>query len=180
MARLVTCLLCACAVAFAGEPASPFKRKTAPAGRQATVAMSDGRTLAGTIGGTRGKPLRVFHRADSRYVDVPIADVADVLVEIEKNVTERIWRWKESASDEKVYTDNYYVWHKYVTTVTRRDGTVLKGDLQARVYVKTPEKRHSLDLHKRLKGKPDTKDRVKAPVYIRRITFGGSKRKTGE
>ncbi len=171
MLRLIACLLCIGSLAYAGEPASPFKRKPSQRARNATVILSNETRITGKTRTTIGKPWRIFHRADSKYVDVDFSNVVSADVAVEKEVIERVWRWKESASDEKVYTDKYYIWQKYVTTLTLRDGTVLKGDLQARVYVNDGQKKHSLDLHKRCKGKVTTKDKLKPPVYIRRIVF---------
>lgn len=171
MLRLTACLLCIGSLAYAGEPPAPFKRRPSKHVRKGAVVLSSGTRITGETRTTIGKPWRFFHRAGSKYVDVDFSEVVSVGVAVEKEVVERIWRWKESASDERVYTDKYYIWHKYITTLALRDGTVLKGDLQARVYVNDGQKKHSLDLHKRCKGKITTKDKLKPPVHIRRIVF---------
>ena len=174
MLRWVACLLWVGA-ALAEEPASPL-RKQAPKGeRTGCVLLSTGEKLAGTITTTTGRPWRVFDRPSGKYADVDLAEVVRVDVAIEENTTEQVWRWKEAGSDEKVYTDQYYIWHKYLTTLELADGRKLTGDLQARVYVKTTEKKHDLDLHKRLKGPASTKHKLVPPVYIKEIVFDRAK-----
>ena len=179
MAHARTMFLAAVAALAAGwalaaeEPENPLRRDEQGSDdfRPGWLALSDKAVHEGAIRTTRGKPLTVFDRKEKKYRRIEWKDVARIDVAIERDVLEQDWRWKESGSDVKVYTDLWYAWYKHITTVTLKDGTSCAGDLAAPIYVKKPgqDDKLSLILHKRDKGEKAPKDEVKPPIYIVKI-----------
>ena len=51
---------------------------------------------------------------------------------------EKQWKFKETASDEKMYTGHSYPAREYAFKVTLRDGRMLTGPLSAIIYVRAP------------------------------------------
>ncbi len=99
------------------------------------IIASDGRTAAGTLSTTLGKPLEIYDRDAKAVVKFGLADVSRIDVSVEEEHEEPYWYWKESGSDEKVFTGKNYPWRKYVATVTFADGRKVTGDLDALLYV---------------------------------------------
>jgi len=178
-------LLCACLAALAGaaagaaedntDPKRPFKesarqRKDA---RPGWILLSDNTVIEGVVFTTLGKPITIFDRAEKEHARLDWEQIARVDVAVEKDVLERDWRWKESGSDVKVYTDLYYVWHKYLTTITLKDGEKIAGDVAAPIYIvpEGKEERQRFILHKRNKGDKAEKDDVAEPVYISKLVL---------
>jgi len=157
----------------ADEPAPPFEESFAERkdARPGWILLSDDTVVEGAVFTTRGKPLTIFNRTDKEYVRLDWAEIARVDVAVENNVLERDWRWKEGGSDVKVYTDLYYMWHKYLTTITLKDGEKIKGDVSAPIYVMPQGKDERLRfiLHKRNKGQKAEKDEVAEPLYIKKM-----------
>ena len=122
------------------------------------ITSSDDKTTTGLIYTTLGKPMTIYDRAKKRYVEFPLADVARIDVAVEEEHEEPYWYWKESGSDEKVFTGNTYPWRKYLTTVTFASGKKITGDMAGPLYIETPsgEKKQFI-LHKRDKGKEGQK-----------------------
>jgi hypothetical protein len=163
------------------RPASPL----APAGgpvrdsRRATVVFSDGKKHAGLLWLTPGKRLKIFDRAKQEYREFNLHEVVAVKVDPEEEVMERVWRWKENASDEKVYTGETYPWRKYVTTLTVRDAegkqTTVTGDVTAELYLeeKPGEKPMRVVLYRRDKGKVGEK--LSDLIYVTAVNFDEGK-----
>ncbi len=122
------------------------------------ITTSDDKTTSGLIYATLGKPMTIYDRAEKRYLEFPLADVSRIDVAVEEEHEEPYWYWKESGSDEKVFTGNTYPWRKYLTTVTFASGKKITGDMAGPLYIETPsgEKKQFI-LHKRDKGKEGQK-----------------------
>ena len=117
------------------RPQSPFTKPDAPYKVSGSVSTSDGRVVSGTLYTTLGKRLSLYDRAGKRFVDFSLSDVSRIDVSVEEEHDEAVWYWKESGSDEKVFTGQSYPWRRYVTTVTFPDGHALTGDLDGLVYL---------------------------------------------
>jgi len=170
-----------------GPPASPLAPAGAPArqARPATVVFSDGTKRAGQVWLTPGKRLKIFERAQEGYREFALADVVRIDVDPEKEVMERVWRWKEHASDEKFYTGEAYPWREYVTTLTVRDRKgrpkTVVGDMTALLYLQEdpkqeepkregPEKKPvRLIVHRRDKG--EVGQNLQDLVYVTAVIF---------
>ena len=175
---LYGCLMIAAAgPAFAAEaddPPPPLQRTSAETAktRPGWLMLSDDTVLEGNISTTRGKPLAIFDRKEKEYVRMKWKEVSRIDVAIETDILERDWRWAEGGSDVKVYTDLYYVWHKYLTTITLKDGTQVTGDISAPIYLEPEGKeRRRFILHRRNKGEKAEKDEAIAPLYIKKLVL---------
>lgn len=160
-----------------GSPVSPLAPVGPPArqARPATVVFSGGSKRSGQVWLTPGKRLKIFERAQEKYREFALADVVRIDVNPEKEVMERVWRWKEHASDEKVYTGEAYPWRKYVTTLAVRDrkGKLqnVVGDMTAVLYLQEdPEKKPvRLLIHRREKG--EVGQTLQDLVYVTAVVF---------
>ena len=175
---LYGCLMMAAAgpalAAEADDPPPPLERTSAGTARTRPgwLMLSDDTILEGTISATHGKPLAIFDRKAKEYVRMKWKEIARIDVAVEEDILERDWRWAEGGSDVKVYTDLYYVWHKYLTTITLKDGTHITGDISAPIYIEPEdEERRRLILHRRNKGEKAEKDEAIAPLYIRKLVL---------
>lgn len=130
----------------------------------AAVSTSDGKSASGLLYTTLGKPLKIYDRAKEKFVSFTLKEISriDVAVEIEKE--EPYWYWKESGSDEKVYTGKSYPWRKYVTTVTFPGGKKITGTLSGLLYLEKNGKKTRHILYERQKGKEGQKP--KDLVYV--------------
>jgi len=158
----------------ADDPPPPLKRMSLrPEGaRPGWLMLSDETVLQGAISTTRGKPLTVFNREEKEYARLAWNEIARIDVVVEKDVLERDWRWAEGGSDVKVFTDLYYVWHKYLTTISLKDGAQITGDISAPLYIETVgEDPRRLILHRRNKGEKAQEEEEAAPVYIRKLVL---------
>ena len=164
----------AAAAKEAAQPASPLKNDSMKKGaRPGWVQLSDDTVLKGAIVTSMGKALPVFNRDKKEYVRPEWKDVARIEVEVESATREQVWRWKEGGSDIKVYVDKFYIWHKYLSTVTLKNGDTIEGDLAAPIYL-TKEKSNTPQIfvfHKRNKSDQGTRTAVKPPLYIKRLVL---------
>jgi len=139
------------------------------------VVFSDGSKRVGQLWLTPGKRLKFFDRAQEKYREFNLAEVVRIDVDPEKEVMERVWRWREHASDEKVYTGETYPWRQYVTTLTVRDRRgrllTLTGDMTALLYFQDdPERKPDrLVIHRRQKG--EVGQTLQDLVYVTAVLF---------
>jgi hypothetical protein len=166
----------ACAAAGQGQPPAldPFgpredSRADAVPGY---VELSDGSVHAGQVFLTRDHRLKVFDGKQERHREIPLRAVRRVECKVGREWLEKEWRFKESASDEIVYTGRSYPVREYVHVITLRDGRTIEGTLSGIVYVradKQDETRRFL-LHKRQRGETDTA--LKALLHVKAIRLG--------
>ena len=161
-------------------PVSPLA-PTGPQARQArpaTVVFSDGSKKRGQMWLTPGKRLKIFDRLQQKYREFRLAEVERIDVDPEKEVVERVSRWKENASDEKVYTGETYPWRKYVTTLAVRDRRgrrlTVVGDMTALLYLQEAPRRKPLRLviHRRHKG--EVGQTLQDLLYVTAVVFEDS------
>jgi len=159
----------------ANEPESPLQAaaKGRHDDRPGWVQLSDMKVLVGSIYTGLGKPLVIFDQDAKKYERVQWDDIATIEVSIAENTLEQDWRWKEGGSDQKLYTNLYYIWHKYQTSITMKDGNAIAGDVAAPLWVAPKEegKTCRVTLHKRSKGEKAKRGAIKEPIYPQRIVF---------
>ena len=91
---------------------------------------------------------------------------------------EKQWKFKEAASDEKMYTGRAYPAREYLYKVTLEDGRTLTGPASGIVYVQpestsadsTSAEAKRFVLHKRDKGELDAQ--LPSLVYVRWVKLG--------
>ncbi|MBN1394095.1 MAG: hypothetical protein JW959_03635 [Pirellulales bacterium] len=179
----IACLFSSFAAAEQPPTIDPFGPKTerrddALPGR---IELSDGSSRSGAIHLTRDKCLTIYDERFQRQREIPLAAIARIDCKIEKEWMEREWKFKETTSDEKIYTGRTYPVRKYLHTITLRDDRTITGPLSALVYLRPkPEspgeetKPLRFILHKRHKGKVG--EELKSLVYVKRIEFGDEKK----
>jgi hypothetical protein len=163
----------ACFIARGDEPPAidPFGPRT-PIRDDAVpgyVERSDGTVHPGRLYLTRDARLKIFDEKLQQHREVPLRVVRAIDCTVLKEWTEKEWRFKENANDEKYYTGRTYPAREYVHTITLTDGRTIRGPLSAIVYVQS-EGRDEADrflLHKRDKGEPGTT--LKGLVYVRSV-----------
>ena len=159
------------------RPPSPLVSAAGPVreARRGTVVFSDGKKRAGLLWLTPGKRLKIFDRAQQEYREFSLKEVVAIKVDPEQEVVERVWRWKENASDEKVFTGEAYPWRLCVTTLTVRDAqgkqSAVTGDLSGELYLeeKPGEKPMQVLLYRRQKG--DVGEGLSQLVYVTAVNF---------
>ena len=163
------------------EPFNPFgKRAKSGARRDARpgyILMSNAEEHPGTIYITRDKNLMVTLEEDDTHVRVPWAAIKRIDCFIAEDHLEKEWRWKENASDVKVYTGRAYPWRLYTHTLALKDGRAVKGKMDAVIYIHVDgeSKRRRFLTHKRDKG--TWGDKPSDLVYVRKVVFGEAARK---
>lgn len=137
-----------------GRAAGPFERPRPAYAVDGSIAASDDKGVSGTLYTTLGKPLKIYDRAERRSVDFELSEISRIDVSIEEEHEEQVWFWKESGSDEKIYTGKTYPWRKYLTTVAFLSGRKITGDLSGLVYLeKADGSKIRYTLYQRQKGK---------------------------
>ena len=136
-------LILALSAARAEEPPAinPFGEK--PAVREDAVLgyleLSDGSIHPGQIYLTRDKELQIEDQQLQRQREVPLSAVKQIDCTVKKEWMEREWKFKEAASDEKMYTGRTYPAREYVHTVALQDGRTITGGLSGMVYLQPLE-----------------------------------------
>lgn len=158
------------------KPINPFGRRTRAGSRRDAqpgyLLLSNGQEFPGKIYLTRDKKLMVTLEADDTHERVPWGSVRRIDCFVAEDHLEREWRWKENASDVKVYTGRAYPWRLYTHTITLRDRRTVKGKMDAVIYVTVEgeTKRRRFLTHKRDKG--TWGDKPKDLVYVRKVVLG--------
>ena len=172
-------LFCGLAAAEEPETVKPFgerqtQRDDALPG---IIEMSDGALHPGMIHLTRDKRLKIYDAELERQREIPLSAIKRIDCTVKREWMEKEWKFKETTSDEKIYTGRTYPAREYLHTITLHDGRTISGPVSALVYLhpagkmdydETPPQRFLL--HKRDKGK--TGDDLKSLVYVKRIEFG--------
>jgi len=136
-----------------------------------TVTTSDGKALWGLLYINLGKPLKIYDPRKRKFVEFTLKEVSRIDIEVEIEKEQPYWYWKESGSDDKVYTGKSYIWRKYRTSVTFSGGEKVSGYLSGIIYLEDRErKKHRFILHDRHKGKPG--EPAEKLIYVKSIVAG--------
>jgi len=165
----------------AGESAEDGERRPSPFGAQpgaarkdavpGTVALSDGRKVAGRLCTTRGKRLVIYNFERERYEHVPVPALERMEAVVEWERMEREWRFKEAGNPEKVYSGRTYPARRLAWRLRLRNGHEIVGHILGQpLYVLAGGERARFVLHKRQKGPVGTA--LEDLVYVREAVFG--------
>jgi hypothetical protein len=147
---VLTILAVVCAMIAIGNPLATADEPPAinPFGRAAPVRedalpgcveLSDGSVHPGQVYLTRDKRLQLYDEKLQRQREVPLEAVQQIDCAVRREWKEKEWRFKETTSDEKMYTGRAYPAREYVHTIVLRDGRTMTGSLSGVVYVQPPE-----------------------------------------
>jgi hypothetical protein len=134
--------------------------------------LSDGTVRPGHLYLTRDARLKIFDVQKQSHRDIPLSALRRIDCKVERAWMEKEWRFKENASDEKLYTGHTYPAREYSHTLTLLDGSKIEGPLSAIVYVRQEDKAAAerFLLHKRDKGRRDSD--LPSLLYVRSIQLG--------
>jgi hypothetical protein len=143
---------------------------------QGCLELSDGSLHPGLITLTRDKRLKIYDNELQRQREVPLQAIKEIQCKVKKEWLEKEWKFKETTSDEKIFTGYSYPVREYLHSITLRDGRTITGPLAAIVYVEPPhndsDKQQPVKflLNKRNKGTRGQD--LKSLIYVKRITLG--------
>ncbi|MEN6404930.1 MAG: hypothetical protein ABFC77_00510 [Thermoguttaceae bacterium] len=164
---------------LAGDPPpiSPFGEPAATRGDAVPgrIELSDGTTHRGRIYLTRDHRLKIYDEQTQRQREVPLQAVRQIDCLVKNEEMKKEWRFKETTSDEKLYTGRRYPQREYVHTITLADGQTITGPMSAIVYLDTntdPKETKTFLLHKRDKGAIGKN--LKSLVYVKQIKIENS------
>lgn len=148
----------------------------APAGavewRKGTVTLSSGRTIDGKVYVLRDS-LYVYDLASKERRNIAVDNIERIETLVRDQKMAKKWYFKESGSDEKIYTGETYPVRRFYVRVTFHDGSTLRGKPIARtVYVQTDDGRENYKLGQKQEGEVGQK--LNDLVYLKSITFGES------
>jgi len=137
----------------------------------ATVELSDGASITGSVSVPEGKLLLYDEGAARRYT-VKLDEIEWLRNVIEEQGMEEQWMFRESGLDDKVRTGRYYPVRCYETRVSFRDGRELSGHIIARtIYVKADGQTRRFILRYKQEGKPGQS--LSDLPYVRSVRFQG-------
>jgi len=113
--------LAACALAQV-NPFGDRRAKQPPDSVWGTMVLSNGESYEGWIYLTRGRMLKFFDAKKKENVEYALGQVSELTVRVTQLREEKEWRFKESASDEKVFTGKSYFRKDFVVTVVLPSG----------------------------------------------------------
>ncbi len=146
------------------------------------VELSDGTIRPGNIYLTRDKRLKIYDEQMKRHREVPLRVVKQIECRVKREWMEKEWKFKELASDEKMYTGRTYPVREYAYQITLGDDRKITGALSGLIYVQplmssSPGERPAMSpkaerylLHQRDKGKIG--DKLESVVYVRFVRLG--------
>jgi hypothetical protein len=178
-ALAVSTILYAAAL-FAAEPPAlnPFGPATSEGQTERDDAvpgcleLSDGSVHPGMIYLTRDARLKVYDEKLERQREVPLQAIKQIDCKVKKEWLEKEWKFKETTSDEKIFTGRSYPAREYLHTITLRSGRTITCPLAAIVYVQASPQQEAerFLLNKRNKG--EAGKTLKSLVYVKRIKLG--------
>jgi hypothetical protein len=144
------------------------------------VELSDGSIHTGKLYLTRDTRLKIFDTTLGRQREIPLRVVQAVKCTVEKEWLEKVWRFREMANDEKVYTGQTYPARIYEHTIVLKDGRRITGPLSGIIYVDEYEGQGTRKFlfHKRQKG-PVGSD-LKSLVYVCNVALGEQAMREGQ
>ena len=167
LAILVLALAACASAGVFEEPPADYKLP-------GSITTSDSKSVSGLVYTTLGKPVKIYDPTPKKFVAFTLAEVSRIDVQIAEQHEEPYWYWKESGSDEKIYTGKTYPWRKYLTTVTFVSGKKITGQFSGLIHIDSDGKKTSYTLYKRQKGKegqkPDDLVFVKSIVLNHKTT----------
>ncbi|MGL4593816.1 MAG: hypothetical protein ACRCUY_03700 [Thermoguttaceae bacterium] len=101
------------------------------------IEMSNGEVFPGLLYITRDKRLEIYDAEIKRQRTIPITKISEIECQVEQEWMEKEWRFKELASDEKMYTGRTYPCRRFVHKLTFDDGRILEGTMSGIIFVQS-------------------------------------------
>ncbi len=97
--------------------------------------LSDGAVHPGLLFLTRDARLKIFDEAQKRQREIPWKAIKQIDGSVSKEWVEKEWRFKENASDEKLFSGRTYPAREYIHKITLRNNQTIRSSLAGIVYV---------------------------------------------
>ncbi|MDZ7816634.1 MAG: hypothetical protein U5N86_11765 [Planctomycetota bacterium] len=159
----------ACVVSAEQQPNPPAPADDKEPQRRDIVKYSDGKELVGELFLRGETTLTLFDLERKNHRKVSLRDIARIEVEVESATMEKVWRFKEEGSPEKIYTGEQYPLHKYLTHLTLRNGVKISCHLAAVIWLKTEKEQQRIFLLKKQAG--SVVQNLEDLVYVKSIEF---------
>ena len=144
---------------------------TAAEWHKAAVTLSDGRTLRGKVCIIRNR-VQIYDLSSQEKRLVSVKNIKRIQSRVQEEFMARQWFFKESGSDEKVYTGKKSPIRRFRTLITFHDGSTIRGNIMARtMYVETDEGRKRFQLLRKQEGEVGQK--LSDLVHVKSVTFTG-------
>jgi len=164
-AWIIACFGMACgAFAAASDGADPLESE-----RRGVVSLSDGDRLEGGIDLPR---LKVFAIGPAKWLSIDPADVARIRTRVVSEETAQAWVFVEEGSREKIKLPEWYPIRKYESEITLRDGTVVRGGINATSFHVARSEAEEVRLILRSHEKGEKGQSPNDLVFVREIDFG--------
>jgi hypothetical protein len=149
----------------------PFGRpKLVPEGAlPGRVVFSNRQELTGELWLTRDVRLSFYETKRQTRREIPLQAIRRIDCTVQREWMEREWRFKENASDEKVYTGRSYPVREYHHTIELKDGRKLEGTLAGLVHVMPAGANAARKMVLRSSDKGPAGTDLKGLVYVRSI-----------
>ena len=133
------------------------------------ITYSDGRVLVGKLFMRGAAQIKMFVPERKTYVSVALSDIDRIKVEVEKATMEKVWRFKEEGSPEKIFTGEEYPLHYYITHITLRNGVTFSSHFTTVFNLKRGSKLTRVFLVTKQRG--STIQNLSDLVYVKSIAF---------
>jgi hypothetical protein len=171
-------MLVAGVLTLRAEPAPPSPFGSKPRrndARKGVVVLSTGERIEGWITTTRNSPFRFKDDRTGENYEWALAEIRQIQIEARETV-EPDWRWKESGSDEKIFTGYFYRQATFVITVVTESGERRTGHWRtgAPLTVQTESGQRKFLLHNERKAVDEKKlDKNLLPplLFVREVSF---------
>jgi hypothetical protein len=141
--------------------------------RQATITLSNGQVVKGSLSTTPDKPIRVWDESIKDYRDVPFKLIKSVVANVVWERDEKEWAFRESGSDVKVYSGKTYPARELTYTFTLLNDEKVTGGVVAPLFYESGDVSKTYVLHKRDKGEVGQK--LADLIFVRRVDFQDAK-----
>lgn len=139
-------------------------------GERASISLSSGTLLHGTLRLPRGRSLEIFDTERGKRYRLSLKEIRRVDVTVEKEWMQNAWRFKEEGDPEKIILPETYPIRKYLTRITLCTGEVLTGHSTAVLYLKEEEEETRIFLLSHQKGEKG--ETLSDLVYVRSVALG--------
>ncbi|MBN1420773.1 MAG: hypothetical protein JXP34_18525 [Planctomycetes bacterium] len=137
--------------------------------RRGVVSLSDGDRMEGEIDLPR---LRVFAVGSRKWLSIDPADVARIRTEVVSEQTAQAWVFVEEGSREKIKLPEWYPIRTYESDITLRDGTVVRGRINATSFYIARSEAEEVRLILRSHEKGEKGQSPNDLVFVRELDFG--------
>lgn len=170
----VLVLLASCAIS--AEPRRDLfgaKSQGTPQSVKGTIELSNGERMEGRLSLVGVPALELFDLEAKQWRELRLEELARIDAKVRSEAMEKEWRWKESGSDEKVFTGKAYPRRWLDHEITLKDGKRFKAHVRGAVLIVEIERPGADPVKKRLALKQyergEAGQKLEDLVYVKAI-----------